>query len=107
MSRRGAVYCNGVLAGVLERDGEGYMFRYNESYRSDRSLPPVSLSLSKSRSVYRSRNLFPFFFGLLAEGADKALQCTSLKIDEHDHFTRLLKTAGENTIGAVTVREET
>jgi len=30
-----------------------------------------------------------------------------LKIDENDHFSRLLKTAGENTIGAITVQEAT
>jgi hypothetical protein len=29
-----------------------------------------------------------------------------MKIDENDHFTRLIKTAAEATIGAVTVREE-
>ena len=30
-----------------------------------------------------------------------------LKIDEADDFTRLIKTAGEDTIGAITVKEET
>ena len=45
------------------------------------------------------------FFGLLAEGDDKALQCRVLKIDEDDHFTRLLRTCAAETIGGVTVKE--
>ena len=31
---------------------------------------------------------------------------TQLKLDEDDHFGRLLKTAGSDTIGEVTVVEE-
>ena len=33
------------------------------------------------------------------------MQCRLLKIDENDDFTRLIKTAGEDTIGAITVKE--
>ena len=58
----------------------------------------------KSEKEFYSDILFPFFYGLLAEGEEKVLQCRTLKIDENDHFTRLLKTADENTIGAITVR---
>ena len=60
--------------------------------------------LPKSRAVYRSKVLFPFFFGLLAEGAQKRLQCRSLRIDEDDHFTRLAETCREGVIGAVYVK---
>jgi serine/threonine-protein kinase HipA len=49
--------------------------------------------------------LFPFFYGLLAEGENKDMQCRILKIDENDSFTRLLKTASEDTIGGVIVKE--
>jgi HipA-like protein len=49
--------------------------------------------------------LFPFFFGLLAEGDDKKLQCRLLHIDENDPFTRLLKTCTTEPIGGVTVEE--
>jgi len=48
--------------------------------------------------------LFSFFSGLLSEGINKDIQCRLLKIDENDDFTRLLKTAGEDTIGAITVK---
>jgi serine/threonine-protein kinase HipA len=48
--------------------------------------------------------LFAFFQGLLAEGINKDIQCRLLKIDENDDFLRLLQTAGNDTIGAVTVK---
>lgn len=103
--KKGLVYCNDRFAGVLEyRIGE-YVFSYDPAYLGDGSLPPISLSFPKMKGEFLSSTLFPFFFGLLAEGNEKTLQCAALKIDENDHFTRLLKTAGSSTIGAVTVRE--
>ena len=105
MNKKGLVYYNYIIAGVLEyRIGE-YVFTYDRTYLADGALPPISLSFPKKKGEYRSAALFPFFNGLLAEGAEKSLQCAVLKIDENDHFTRLLKTAGSATIGAITVRE--
>jgi len=106
MSKAGRVYYNAIPAGRLEMQGQEYVFTYDAAYRADPSLPPVALAFPKSRAEYRSQVLFPFFFGLLAEGGNKQLQCASLKIDGNDHFARLLKTAGETTIGAITVKEE-
>jgi HipA-like protein len=106
MSKKGLVHFRNILAGTLVYRDNEFVFRYDPGYFSDKSLPPVSLSLPKNKTEYRSPVLFPFFYGLLAEGVDKALQCAALKIDENDHFTRLLKTAGDCTIGAITVRED-
>lgn len=105
MSKRGLVYFNNVLAGTLEYRHPEYVFTYDDSYLNNPSLPSIALSLPKNKTVYHSPVLFPFFYGLLAEGYEKRLQCTALKIDENDNFTRLLKTASSNTIGAVTIRE--
>jgi HipA-like protein len=107
MNKKGQVFYNNILAGTLEYRNNEYFFTYDPVYANDRTKPPLSLSFPKSKIEYRSPVLFPFFYGLLAEGADKALQCAVLKIDENDHFSRLLKTAGENTIGAITVQEAT
>jgi serine/threonine-protein kinase HipA len=49
--------------------------------------------------------LFPFFYGLLSEGTNKEIQSKLLKIDENDDFTRLIKTAENDTIGAITIKE--
>jgi serine/threonine-protein kinase HipA len=105
MIKIGLVYFNDDFAGRLEyREGE-YIFTYDQAYLHNTSLPPIALSFPKTGRVYRSPVLFPFFYGILAEGDNKKLQCTMLKIDEQDHFSRLLKTAGADTIGAVTIRE--
>lgn len=101
---KGAVYNNGILAGYLEKTGKGYLFTYTENYYRNKENPPISLTLPKTQQKYESDNLFAFFQGLLTEGVNKDIQCRLLKIDENDDFTRLLHTAGEDTIGAVTVK---
>lgn len=103
---KAGIYNNGVLAGYLEKRGPAdYCFMYEESYWVDRACSSISLTLPKTQKEYQSPVLFPFFAGLLAEGINKEIQCRLLKIDEEDEFTRLLKTAGEDTIGAITVKE--
>lgn len=101
----GAVYNNGELAGYLNKSPEGqYRFSYDLAYYNDRSKPAISLTLPKTQQVYLSDHLFAFFQGLLAEGVNKDIQCRHLKIDEQDDFTRLLRTAGADTIGAITIQ---
>ena len=103
---RAGVYNNGELAGYLEKRGPAdYHFEYEPSYWANQLRPSISLTLPKTQRVYDSPVLFPFFSGLLAEGVNKEIQCRLLRIDENDDFTRLLKTAGEETIGAITVKE--
>jgi serine/threonine-protein kinase HipA len=103
---KGIVYCNGVRAGILEKDlSGGYIFTYDDSYLGNTDNPPISLTLPKTAKVHRSKVLFPFFYGLLSEGVNKEIQCRLLKIDEHDDFKRLLLTSGDDTIGAVTVKK--
>ena len=98
------VFVRNQAAGILAKFRDGsYEFRYTRQYRRDATVPSVAFSLPKSRGVHRSRVLFPFFYGLLAEGAQKRLQCRQLKIDEADHFTRLAETCRRGVIGAVWV----
>ena len=102
---KAAVYNNKILAGYLEKSGAGtYIFTYDDRYLTSRDNPPVSLTLPKSRKEYQSGQLFPFFYGLLSEGVNKDIQCRLLRIDEQDNFTRLLQTAGEDTVGAITIK---
>ena len=90
-----------LFAGILERrvlkgaeKGFEHVFTYDGDYVDDPLSPPVSLTLPKTKEPHVSRPLFPFFFGLLAEGGLKALQCRALRIDEREHFRRLIETAG-------------
>lgn len=103
---RASVFCRGVFAGTLTNEPAcGYRFEYAPDYLNDPTCPAISLTLPKRATPFESPVLFPFFFGLLAEGDDKTLQCRVLKIDEGDHFTRLVRTCSAETIGGVTVRE--
>lgn len=104
---KGAVYNNEILAGHLEKTLTGeYVFRYSNTYYQDKEQPAISLTLPKNQQQYQSKQLFPFFHGLLSEGVNKDIQCSALKIDEKDAFTRLLKTAQGDTIGAITIKVE-
>lgn len=105
MEKKALVYYNNILAGYLTKTENGYTFGYAPEYLANDKYPAISLSLPKTVNEYSSSELFPFFYGLLAEGDEKELQCRLLGIDENDHFTRLIKTAG-NTVGAVSVKEE-
>ncbi|MCO5168031.1 MAG: HipA N-terminal domain-containing protein [Planctomycetes bacterium] len=104
--RRARVLNRGVLAGFLEETPSGYRFTYAPEYLADPSAPAVSLTLPRQAAPHESRHLFAFFHGLLAEGRLKRLQCRTLKIDEDDHFGRLVATAGGDVIGSVTVEPD-
>ncbi len=103
--RKGLVYNNGVFAGRLEETTDGFKFTYATEYLAGSEAQSISLTLPKRTEPYFSRYLFAFFYGLLAEGTARQLQCRHLKIDENDYFGLLLKTAHSETIGSVTVVE--
>ena len=71
----------------------------------DAKLRAIALAFPKRKEEYVSDELFPFFFNMLSEGANKAVQCRTLKIDEKDDFGLLLATAKYDTIGAITIHE--
>lgn len=104
--RRGKVFNNKVLAGIIdETENREFVFRYTTNYLLDATKPAISLTIPKSEQTHHSKKLFAFFFNLLSEGENKKLQCNNLKIDENDHFGLLLKTANDETIGAIRVEE--
>lgn len=104
--RHAEVLVNKILAGILTETDDGhYIFRYDDAYRSDSELPAISLAFPKRKEEYVANELFPFFFNMLSEGANKAVQCRTMKIDEKDSFGLLLATAKYDTIGAITINE--
>lgn len=103
--RSAKVYMKGIEAGTLtETDNGSYVFEYEPRYLANTSMPEVSLTLPKTQARFTSDYLFPFFFSLLSEGANKEAQCRLLKIDEKDYFGLLLATTAHDTIGAVTLK---
>ena len=104
--RRAQVFSNGVLSGMLtETDSGKYIFCYVDSFFIDVKQTAISLSFPKSQREFTSETLFPFFFNMLSEGTNKAIQCQTLKIDENDAFGLLLATAHTDTIGAIIVKK--
>jgi serine/threonine-protein kinase HipA len=103
--RAAEVFYNKVKAGMLTaHSNRSFTFRYNDEYYLDPVQPMISLTLPKSKQEYQSPHLFPFFFNLIAEGANLSLQSRYLKIDTHDYFGILCATAHTDSIGAVTVK---
>jgi HipA-like protein len=102
---KAGVYNNGKLAGILEKRNDAtYLFEYDDAYLQNQNNPSISVSLPRKVKVHESSKLFAFFYGLLSEGVNKNIQCRLLKIDENDHFGRLLLTAQEDNIGSITVK---
>lgn len=104
--RTAEVYSNGIFAGTLIKTNDGkYIFRYDDAYINDSKRRAISFSFPKSKKEFISDFLFPFFYNMLSEGANKTIQCATLKIDEDDDFGLLLATAKYDTIGAITIKE--
>lgn len=99
--RQCKVLVHDVEAGILqETDDRQYVFTYHEDYHGE----PVCLAMPVRKDAYQSVVLFPYFFNMLSEGANRQLQSTLLHIDENDDFGILLATAQIDTIGAVTIK---
>ena len=75
-------------------------FTYHDGYHGD----AVCLAMPVRKEPYYSSFLFPYFFNMLSEGANRELQSRLLHIDENDDFGILMATAQFDTIGAVTVK---
>lgn len=103
--QEGKVYRNSILVGIIvKHDNETYSFKYENDYLENNSPFAVCLAMPTRDEPYVSNNLFPFFFGLLSEGAIKDLQCEKYRLDKNDDFSRLLKTSS-STIGSITIKE--
>ena len=99
--RQCKVFVHDMEAGLLqETDDRQYVFTYQKGYTG----APVCIAMPVRTAPYRSAHLFPYFFNMLSEGANRQTQSMLLHIDEDDDFGILLATAGEDTIGAVTVK---
>lgn len=99
------VYFNEDLTGFLIKTDKGtYIFEYQDVYWKDARKSAISLTLPKSQKVFHSEVLFPVFSNLLAEGANRKVQCKYFSIDEQDDFSLLLATAQTDTIGAITIK---
>ena len=100
--RKAQVFYKNDLAGYISERHTGYIFQYD--YEFLQKNIPISISLPPRQEPYHSKELFPFFKGLLPEGWYLNIVCATQKVDNKDSFGLLLASAGGDTIGAVTVR---
>ena len=101
-SPKAKVFYKEKLAGYLTETQEGYVFQYDEEFlKEDIS---ISISLPAREGPYESKELFPFFRGLLPEGWYLNIVEATQRVDVKDLFGVLLATTSDDTIGAVTVR---
>lgn len=102
MSRKGKVYFNDYLAGLIEETEAGYKYTYNQDYLSNTNNKPISKTLPKSKIPYSSKTLFPFFDGLIPEGWLLDIATENWKIKANDRMALLLACC-KDCIGAVSV----
>lgn len=102
--RKARVFYKNELAGYLTETEDGYTFQYD--YEFLKKDIPISASLPLRKEPYHSKELFPFFKGLLPEGWYLNIVCVTQKVDEKDSFGLLLASSSGDTIGAVTVIKE-
>ena len=106
MNRRGLVYFDRALAGLLlERATGGARFSYEPAWLADPEAPAISLTLPKREEPYEWDGPSPFFMGLLPEGWLHTLAIGKYRLAADDWFGQILALCGD-CVGAVTVEAE-
>ena len=99
--RKAQVFYKNELAGHISETQNGYIFQYDHEFFKKNIL--ISISLPPKEEPYYSKELFPFFKGLLPEGWYLSIVSAAQKVDDKDSFGLLLATTSSDTVGAVTV----
>lgn len=98
------VLIHGIEAGVLtETDAPiEYKFQYLPEYIAGGG-ESVCLAMPLCAEPYYSAYLFPYFFNMLSEGANREIQAQLWHLDKRDDFGIMMATAQLDTPGVVTV----
>lgn len=103
--RKAEVWMFGDAAGYLVEDDDGeYTFTYLPAYLARPEAVPVSLTLPLSTAPLKSRELPPFFDGLIPEGWLLDIAQETWKLNPRDRMGLLLACC-HDCIGAVSIRE--
>ncbi|MBR2091242.1 MAG: HipA N-terminal domain-containing protein [Fibrobacter sp.] len=102
--RKAFVFKNGKIAGILLASKRRFVFIYDGDYL-DKDGTSIAINLPKSKRIFYSKCLFPFFSGLLPEGENRADICKRLKINVNDDFAVLLALCKNESIGDITLQE--
>ncbi len=102
--RKGKVYYNNYLAGIiLETDDGEYVFQYDAQYVKNHPDDFITFTMPVTSKPYIDKRLFSFFEGLIPEGWLLDIASESWKINRNDRMGLLLACC-QNCIGAVSVK---
>lgn len=101
--RKAKVYFKDELAGYLFDKDDHFEFIYDSEYLKNGY--PISVTFPLQEEPFISRELHPFFDGLIVEGWLLKTVSDNWKIDPNDRMSLLLLT-GKDTVGAVSLVEE-
>lgn len=102
--RTAYVYVRNTFAGELRETDEGYTLSYDAAYLALPGASAMSLTMPLREEAYASKNIFPFFDGLIPEGWLLDVAVRNWKLDRNDRFGLLL-VACRDSIGNVSIRE--
>jgi len=102
--RRAEIKINGITAGILIQNEEGYQFDYDHSYLIGENPMPISLTLPLQTKPFTAKVLFPFFDGLIPEGWLLDIAEKNWKLNARDRMGLLL-TCCKDCIGAIGVHQ--
>ncbi len=101
--RKGNVYYKEHHAGIILETNDGhYVFQYTKEYIENHTSDFITFSMPVVKKEYSSKQLFPFFEGLIPEGWLLDVATKSWKINPNDRMGLLLACC-KNCIGAVSV----
>lgn len=102
--QQGFVYKKDRLAGVVWEDDEGYSFEYDKDYLNDPIYGEVSRTLPLRKEVFNSREMIPFFDGLIPEGWMLQIAIENWKLNPRDRMSLLL-TLCKDCIGDISIKK--
>ncbi|HQF41302.1 MAG TPA: HipA N-terminal domain-containing protein [Ignavibacteriaceae bacterium] len=103
--RRGKVYYQDELAGIIQEDISGVLFTYDKNYLKKENTKPVSLTMPLREEPYTDKVMLPFFDNLIPEGWLLEIAEQNWKINPRDRMGLLLAFC-KDTIGAVSIIKE-
>ena len=102
--RKGEVYYNDFLAGIIVETDEGeYVFQYDEQYVKNHPDDFITFTMPVREKPYADKRLFPFFEGLIPEGWLLEIASENWRINPNDRMGLLLACC-QDCIGAVSVK---
>jgi len=104
-ARSCAVMFFGRYAGRLIESEDGHAFCYDGEYLADADAMPISVTFPLQQEPFLSKQLHPFFDGLIPEGWTLDIVVKNWKLDPRDRMG-LLMACCRDCIGAVSIVAE-